>query len=240
MSKLFRYELHRMVCSKIFLGLLAVLLWFAWQVLTGQTILGTAHTAPFSPWSFGAYLSALLPLLSLSLLFFLWEVCSGAARQVEILADATPTEHGRLLFLKGCAAASAWLLLALAAAGLGLGFLLVLFGEAVPVGELLAAAALVLLPPLAFLLGVGLLLGRIRPGLIFLLLPAVVCFALCPLPMPVQLFAGQLFSVYPLDLGLDPDLSVPLSVLIGRLAYGAAGLAAAAAAGAGRRKARGA
>lgn len=231
MVKLFFYELRRMARGKIFLGLLAVLLWLGWQTLTGETILGTAHTAPFSPWSFGAYLSAMAPLFSLSLLFFLWEVSSGAARRVEILADATPTEHGKLLLMKGCAAAAAWLLLAMAVLLLGLGFVLTLFGSSVPVGELLAAAALELLPVLSFLLGFGLLAGRVRPGLIFLLVPVIAVFLLCPLPMEAQLFAGDFFSIYPLTLGLDPALRLTGPFLAGRLLYLAAGLGMALAAG---------
>lgn len=220
-----------MVCSKIFLGLLAVLLWFGWQTLTGGTILGVADTAPFSPWSFGAYLSGLLPLLSLSLMFFLWEVSSGRAKQVEILADATPTAPAALLLVRGCAAAAAWLLLALGTAALGLGFLLSIFGGAVPVGTLLAVAALTLLPPLVFLLGLGLLAGRIRPGLVFLLVPVTVLLLAAPLPMAAQLFAEEFFCRYPLGLGLDPALTVPASFWLGRAAYLTAGLAAAAAAG---------
>lgn len=61
MAKLFRYELRRLVFSRFFLGLLTVLLWYGWQLLNTVTILGVAYTAPFSPWSFGAYLAGLGP-----------------------------------------------------------------------------------------------------------------------------------------------------------------------------------
>lgn len=231
MGNVFRYELRRMVCSKIFVGILAIILWFAWQTLNSQTIQGVAHTAPFSPWTFGSYINALLPLLSLSLVFFLWEVSSGRARRVELLADATQTERRKLLLIRGCAVAAAWLLLALAAVLLGLGFLLTLFSSAVPLGEVLAAAALALLPVLLFLLGLGLLAGRVRPGLVFFLVPVTALLLLLPFPMSVQLFVGDLFSVWPLSLPLDPPLSVPPSLLAGRLLYSLAGLAAVGAAG---------
>ena len=77
MNKIFRYELRRMVFSKFYLGLSAVTIWYGWQLLNTTTILGTAHTAPFSPWSFGCYLSRLLPLLWVSELFFLVYMFSG-------------------------------------------------------------------------------------------------------------------------------------------------------------------
>ena len=47
--KIFFYECKRLLWNKFFLGLLLVLLFYGWQVLSGATILGVSHTAPFSP-----------------------------------------------------------------------------------------------------------------------------------------------------------------------------------------------
>lgn len=71
MVKIFRYECKRLLWNKFFFGILAVTLFYGWQVLTGASILGVSHTAPFSPWTFGDYLSRLLPLLWIGVLFFL-------------------------------------------------------------------------------------------------------------------------------------------------------------------------
>ena len=57
MRKIFGYECRRLLWNKFFLGLLLVILFYGWQVLNGVTVLGVSHTAPFSPWSFGDYLS---------------------------------------------------------------------------------------------------------------------------------------------------------------------------------------
>ena len=62
MIKIFRCECRRLLCNKFFIGLLAVLLFYAGQVFYAVALPGVAHTAPFSPWSFGAYLGRLLPL----------------------------------------------------------------------------------------------------------------------------------------------------------------------------------
>ncbi len=78
MVKIFRYECKRLLWNKFFFGILAVTLFYGWQVLTGATILGVSHTAPFSPWTFGDYLSRLLPLLWIGVLFFLTFFTSGA------------------------------------------------------------------------------------------------------------------------------------------------------------------
>ena len=96
MRKIFRYELRRAVCNKFFLGLLVVSLYFGWQTLNSEVIKGIAHTAPFSPWSFGYYSAQVLPLLSVALLFFLWGIFSKEARRVKPLTDATPVSYTHL------------------------------------------------------------------------------------------------------------------------------------------------
>lgn len=53
-----------------FWGILLVALGHGWLTLTGSTVLGVAHTAPFLPWSFGYYLSRRLPLVCLGELLF--------------------------------------------------------------------------------------------------------------------------------------------------------------------------
>ena len=71
MRKVMRYECKRLLWNRFFVGLVLVLLFYGWQVLGGTTILGVAHTAPLSPWSFGDYLSRMTPLLWVGVLFFL-------------------------------------------------------------------------------------------------------------------------------------------------------------------------
>ena len=61
MGKIFQYECRRLLWNKFFGGLLLVLLFYGWQVLSRMTILGVSHTAPFSPWSFGDFLSRMVP-----------------------------------------------------------------------------------------------------------------------------------------------------------------------------------
>ena len=135
MGKIYLYELRRTVRSKFFWGLLAVCLFFGWNTLKTATIRGAAHTAPFSPWSFGAYLSRLLPLLGVALLFFQWNQCNEKSRRFWILTDSTPVPPGRYLLVKCAAAVTAWLLLALSVTALGIVFLTALFGGSVPVGN---------------------------------------------------------------------------------------------------------
>ena len=81
MIKIFRCECRRLLCNKFFIGLLAVLLFYAGQVFYAVALPGVAHTAPFSPWSFGAYLGRLLPLVWVGALFFLTFFTSARERR---------------------------------------------------------------------------------------------------------------------------------------------------------------
>ena len=151
MRKIFWYECRRLLCNKFFVGLTLVLLFYGWQVLSRVTVLGVSHTAPFSPWSFGDYLSRMLPLLWIGALFFLTFFTSGKARRAAVLTDATPVLP-RNYALARCGAALV---------GTGILSLACLVEAAVFYGwyfgwhrwgELLLPALITLAPPLVFAL----------------------------------------------------------------------------------------
>ena len=204
MRKVMRYECKRLLWNRFFVGLVLVLLFYGWQVLGGTTILGVAHTAPFSPWSFGDYLSRMTPLLWVGVLFFLTFFTSPKARRVASLTDAA--------------------LLAIICLAQAAVFYWRYFGWC-GWGELLLPAVLTLLPALIFALGSGWLLGRWRPWALYVwMLVPFVCMVL-PLPEALGIWNGQFFSRYPLTLqGLDPAFSVPLPVVLCQCVLLAAGL----------------
>ena len=154
MRKIYGYELRRLVFHKFFLGILAVSLFYGWQVLSGETIRGVAHTAPFSPWSFGCFLGRTVPVICVGELFFLTFYVSKAERRASAITNASPApEAGRALARCG-AALTATALLLLAVLGLGLAWCLALFRQA-SLEQLLAAALCALVPPVLFCLGAG-------------------------------------------------------------------------------------
>lgn len=222
MTKIFRYELRRLLCNKFFLALTAVTLYFAWRTLTGETILGVSYTAPFSAWSFGAYLCSVLPLLLVSLLFFLTFLFSAQEARVRVLTDATPADPIRYLLTRLAALGTGVLLLALGVAALGCAFLWRLFGVSGGL-PLLAAAVLALLPPLLLFLGLGAALATLHPAAPYVLMLAAVLLG------RAQLLGGTFFYDRPAALAeqgvLDPAFSVPAATLAGAAAMCVLGLA---------------
>lgn len=206
MHKIFHYELRRLLWNKFFFGLLAVTLFYAYQVFTGEIILGVAHTAPFSPWSFGCYLSRLLPLLWVSELFFLSFFTAGRERRVAVLTGATPVRPRAYAWTRCAAVLVAAAVQVIAVLLLAAGLYGRLFSW-YRWDTLILPIAVTLLPPMLLALGSGWLLGRVQGALVYvwMLLPFVL--NLLPLPQALGLWNGSLFSEYPLCLcRLDPRL----------------------------------
>ena len=214
MIKIFLYECKRLILNKFFFGILFVLLFYSWQVLSNATILGVSHTAPFSAWSFGDYLCRMLPLLWIGALFFLTFFTSAKARRAAVLTDATQTSPRRYALARCSAALMGTVLLTLACLVEAAVFYGRYFGW-YAWGELLVPTIVTLIPALVFALGSGWLLGRIRPWLIYVWMAVpFACMAL-PLPKTLSLWNGSFFTNYPLTLGiLDPAFSLPVSVVL--------------------------
>lgn len=214
MSKIFRYECRRLLWNKFFIGLAVVLLLYGALVLHAVTILGVSHTAPFSPWSFGDYLSRMLPLLWIGMLFFLTFYTSPKARRAAVLMDATPMPSRQYALARCAAALTGTVLLALVCIAETVFF----YGQYFSWyswGQLIFPVLITLVPALIFALGSGWLLGQIRPWLVYVwMLIPFGCMAL-PLPDALKIWNGQFFGEYPLTLGtLDPGFSMPAAVLI--------------------------
>ena len=225
MSKIYGYECRRLLWNKFFIGLAVVLLLYGALVLRGVTILGVAHTAPFSPWSFGDYLSRMLPLLWIGMLFFLTFYTSPKARRVAVLTDAAPMPRRTYALARCAAALTGGVLLSLLCMGEATAFYGRMFGW-YGWGSLMFPALATLLPALVFALGSGWLLGQIRPWLVYVWMAVPFLLAALPLPDAFGLWSGSFFTAYPLTLEtLDPGFVLPMGMLVVQvilLAIGAA------------------
>ncbi|MBD5117519.1 MAG: hypothetical protein HDT37_00060 [Clostridiales bacterium] len=225
MTKLFRYELRRVLRGKLFFMVLLVCLGLGWLTLTTVTIRGTAHTAPFSPWSFGDYLSRLLPLLCLGELCLVSVFTSRRERAVQMLTQTAPIDPGRYALIRWGAVLTGTLALWLCVIALAVGFYVSLFGWQ-DYGALAAPALLTLLPAGLLCLGAGWTLGRRHPTLLYAVMGAALLLCWLPLPQELSFSMGGFFARYPLGLDrLDPAFSVPAALAAARCLWFAAGAA---------------
>lgn len=216
MTKIYKYELNRLLFNKFFLGLLAVTMVYSYMTMDSEIVLGVADTAPFSSWSFGAFLSQILPLLMVTLVFFLSFLCSPNEKQVQILTDATPVSHSEYLLVRYAAIVTGFIIISLAAVAVCLIFYANIF-RFTDFRGFSAPALLALIPSLLLFLGMGTALGKLHPALVYVLVPVALLLPLAPLPYAADLYAGRFFAQYPASLGtVEPAFSVPASVLVGK------------------------
>lgn len=219
MGKIFCYELRRLLWNKVFFGVLAVSLAYGYLTLSGTILPGVAHTAPFSPWSFGYYLSQLLPALCLGELFFVSFFTSGQARRAAQLTEATPVKPRAYAFTRCCAVVLGTVLLTAAVIALAGAFFYRLFHRTF-LNSWAIPAVLTLLPPLALCLGVGWALSRIHPSMIYGCMALPFLLTALPLPQALSFSLADFFTTYPLTLrSLDPAFTAPPALLAGRLAF---------------------
>ena len=229
MGKIFGYELRRLLGNKFSAGLAVLALAYSYWVMNEEVVAGVANTAPFSPWSFGAYLGQVMPVLVAGLFFFLFLLpfARGGAGGAGCF-DAAVTAPGmyRAVCCGACAAAfGAIALVPILYAGV---FYAVAFGFT-GFGSLLGPLVLAVLPPFLLALGGGMLAGRLHRGLPFALIPAALLLAVWTPPEALDLFGTGFFAGYPAGLGtVDPGFSVPAGQAAGRAVAGAAGAAMAA------------
>ncbi len=213
MLKIYAYECRRLMWNKFFPGIALVLLFYGWQILDRITILGVAHTAPFSAWSYGDYLGYMLPLLWIGTLFTLSFFTSGAEERRRRLTSATPVKPSHYALARCCAAMTATAVLSLEAVALAVVFYVHMFGGC-GFGELVYPTLITLIPTLVFALGSGWILAGIRPWLLFVWMLPPVALAAIPLPEALGLLNGSLFETRALALGvLDPAFSLSFATI---------------------------
>ncbi|MFD1178194.1 hypothetical protein ACFQ3W_18035 [Paenibacillus puldeungensis] len=224
MIRLLKYELKRLMMNRFFFGLLVVTALSCYQIMSGDIILGVANTAPFSGWSYGAYLSKVLPILLVALLFFISLLYSKRERKVEVLTEVTPVDRFRFRLLRYGAIIIAYLVIFVLPIGVA-GYFYGAWFHFTAFGTLIMPTLLTCLPSMLFFLGLGLLAGRVYPALVFALMPVVLLLGYLPLPYELDLFGSHFFSSYPAGLSvIEPAFEVPLSIIIGRCVYALIGL----------------
>ena len=226
MYRIFWYELKRLMFNRLFLALLIITGLYSYMTLNREIILGIAFTAPFSPWSFSAYLATIMPLLMITLLFFITFFYSNNEKQVRQITFATPVEPFKFGLVKCLSIAASFLAMSLFVIALGIVFFVILFrfyyfwGFIMPI-------AITLIPCFLFILGAGLLLGNFQHNILYILMIAVLLLGFLPnfvsLPVFLDMYGSNFFNTYPLTLPVGPDgeaaFTLPVSFILGRVFF---------------------
>jgi ABC-2 type transport system permease protein len=222
LTKLFKYELRRLLINKFFLGLLIVAALYSNYLLETVVILGVSNTAPFSGWSYGMFLAKVLPILLIALLFFISFLYSKEEKGISTLRNATSINLRALVLLRCSAMIIGFLLIAAIPIGLSLWFYANNF-HFTNFGGFILPILITLLPAMLFILGLGMTAGRLHPGFLYALMLIMLLFSYLPMPYSIDLFGSNFFQSFPatLPLGADgePAFVVPVAVWIGKTVY---------------------
>ncbi len=211
MSKIFRYELKRLLLNKFFIVLLIINGLFAWYILATETVVGVAYTAPFSPWSFGDYLSSVMPLSILTVLFLMTTYYSKNEKQTKILTDATPVNQAHYILIRSSAVALGFTIICAVLIGLSFYFYATYFGFW-KFASFILPAILTLPPCLVLTLGLGHLVGYFHSGLLYALM--LISMVMGYLRLGVFDFFGKgyyAYAPYELAPGSDGEPAFTLS-----------------------------
>lgn len=193
--KILRYEVQRVLFTKPYLLLSLVTAVYSVFILQTRTLYGEYGTAPFSEWSFTAYLLTLMPVLSTMILVYIAKTNDSNERLVQNVTRSTPTPAGKQLMIKYLAIAVGFfvnLLIVVLAAYIFYAVKLKLFAPL----NLLLCTFIVALPQLLLLGGVGLWVARLKSGAVYGVI-ALLFFASAigvMLPMSVDVLGNSWLS----------------------------------------------
>lgn len=184
--------------------------------MVDDIILGVANTAPFSPWSYGTYLAKTLPILLIAILFFVSFLSSNKNEKVNILVNATPVKMFQFKLLRYVAIFLVSILISFVPVGFAIWFYCTMF-QFTNISSLILPTIIVFIPAMIFTLGTGLFIAKIKPILIYLLIPCILIFCFLRLPYSIDVFSINFLSTYPITLStIDPPFIVPASVVLGK------------------------
>lgn len=104
MRKIYGYECKRLLLNRFFFGLLAIMLFYGWQVLNRITIMGIDNTAPFSVRSFGDYLCRMVPIIWMGAALFICSFASKKAKNTAVITNTTAVPPKKYLLTRFFAA----------------------------------------------------------------------------------------------------------------------------------------
>lgn len=224
MIKLFKYELKRLILNKFFLGLLVLTILYSRNVMTSDIILGISNTAPFSGWSYGMYLSKVLPILLITLLFFISFLYSKSEKKVSALTKATAINPIKFQLLRFGTIFIAFIFITMVPIIYSLAFYKSNFKFS-NYGSLILPILVTILPSMIFIFGLGVMGGRFHQGTIFALMLVVVVISYIPLPYCIDLLGSNFYKDYPQTLNtIEPTFLLPASIIISKLIFSIIGI----------------
>lgn len=225
--RIFKYEMKRLILSKAYIFLLILVCAYSLYILKAGILPGFANTAPFSEWSFMNYLFIIAPFLSIILLFYVSRLFSPYEKNVMRITSSMPFSGPMYFFIKLAVITLAYIF----AAFMAIIACFIFYGTVFEFYDFKIFAvciALVLIPQMLFLQGIGIWLGKIRHTLAIVLIALIFFTASIDVSLPYYFdIMGE--TVMQIPQGAIPhngviSFDIPLSFSISRIILCALGM----------------
>ena len=223
MIKILKYEIQRLLFNKFYIGLFIINGIYAWFILTSDIIAGVAHTAPFSPWSFGFYLTSVMPMLALTVLFLLTFFYSRNEKQVKILTSATSADATLYMLIRIAVVTLGFLLLCILVIVMSFCFYIIFFNYW-NFSVYIIPVLIIILPCFMFVVGAGFLAGQFNSGFLYILMLIFIAMNFIQITdLSWDFFGKNYFSVIPaltqVTTGGEPEFVLNTEFLVVRAFY---------------------
>ncbi|MGX9758645.1 hypothetical protein ACWYRQ_20395 [Clostridioides difficile] len=170
--KIMKYEMKRLLFSKVYLVLLLITGWFSYNVLKTKTIYGLNDTAPFSEWSYSSFLLDVNPFLLVIVLMFCTYIFSKKEEAVKTITMTTKIKPTTYFCLKSITVAVAYFITVTVVIAISFIFYNRVF-QFNNFGQLVKPILLILIPSVLFVSGMGMFIGNINGNLLYVFIPII-------------------------------------------------------------------
>lgn len=195
------------ILTKSYAFFVALVTIYAVYLLKTNVLFGVADTAPFSAWSFIDYLLSFLPLLAALLLLYVARLFSPHEIDVRKVTVAMPFFGPLYFFIKISVIMIACIieiLLIITACSIFYGLVFSFFD----LQQLIFYTSLILIAPLFFILGLGLLMCKINHHLAYVLLAIVFFLSF------LRFSPSYFFDIFGYSLMQIPNQAIPIGGII--------------------------
>lgn len=216
MNKIFYYELKRTLNDKLFWLIFGITSIYACQIFVTDILEGISYTAPFSSWSYGFFLSKIVPF-----------ICIACFLRVSKNYGKKETENVRLIYTKNkytknymnvklCANLTAMIIILICLVLLSFIFYASIF-HFFKFGDYISIILFTTIPPLIFTLGISYVLFRINPRIAVIAMCSFFFLEILGIEEKIDIFGGIFFKQTPLLFEQTPEFFFSKSFLQTRI-----------------------
>lgn len=227
--KIFKYELKRIIFSKMFVITFIIALFFSVIDLYTEIIQGVSGTAPFSKWSYCKFLCGINTIMLLILMLSFTGLFSRNEQRVREITLCTSLPQKKYLATKSFAMFISYLIIVVCCILISLVFYKTTFNFA-DFQNFLLPILIILLPTFVFVFGTSMFLGSKSQTLLYAWIPVILILSLISFNSTpfIDIFAKGYVTYRPTILPVDslgePVFSLSLDFIMSRLTFTLIGL----------------